>query len=257
MKLGFIGTGVITEAIVLGILKADYPIEELLVSVRTREISARLAELSNKIRVCEDNAEIIDMADLLFLAIRPQDAEQILSSLEFRAGQQIVSLIATIPIDQLHEWTHPSATICRAIPLPSVADLTGVTAIFPPSPAVEALFNALGTTVPTNTIAEFDSFAVASAMMGLYFGISEAAAQWLCAQGTDYDGARAYLSTMFLGLANTASQSPGENFEELRLRHTTPNGLNDQLFLRFVEEGGRQALADACQSVAERMRKMH
>lgn len=257
MKLGFIGTGVITEAIVRGLLRANFPATELLVSSRTREVSAGLAQLSPLVRVCDENQVIVEGAEMLFLAVRPQHAEEVLAPLTFGPDRQIVSLIATIPIDLLREWTHPDAQICRAIPLPSVADLAGVTAIHPPTPKVEELFDALGTAVAAETIEAFDAYAVASAMMGLYYGISEVAAQWLCGQGTSYDGARAYLTGMFQGLADTATGSSGKSFEDLRSAHTTPGGLNEQLFRVFEDENGRQALKLACGSVADRIRNLH
>ncbi|MDG2341152.1 MAG: pyrroline-5-carboxylate reductase [Paracoccaceae bacterium] len=254
MKLGFIGTGVITEAIIVGLQKAEFPVDEIVISARTRETSARLAARFGNIRVCENNAEIAETADILFLAVLPQHAEDVISSLEFRAGQQIVSVIATIPIEKLQGWTHPDANICRAIPLPSVADLSCATVVFPPTPIVEALFDALGTAIPAHTIDEFDSFVVASAMMGYYYGVSEAAAQWLGGQGVEYDNARAYLATSFQNLANTATNSPKESFAELRERHSTPGGLNAQFFEQFVVEGGEQALDKAFESVSARAR---
>mgnify|MGYP000017562376 FL=1 len=257
MKLGFIGAGVITDAIVRGLLRANYPASEILVSSRTHEISTQLAQLSPLVRVCGDNQIIADEAEMLFLAVRPQHAEDVLTSLTIGPDRQIVSLIATIPIDRLREWTHPDAQICRAIPLPSVADLAGVTAVFPSAPIVEELFDALGTAVAAETIEAFDAYAVASAMMGLYFGLSEAAAQWLCSQGSSYEGARAYLAGMFQGLADTATEASGESFEELRLRHTTPGGLNEQLFQTFLDHDGGNAVDRSCVSVAKRIRDMH
>ncbi|WP_027257908.1 pyrroline-5-carboxylate reductase [Leisingera aquimarina] len=257
MKLGFIGTGVITEAIVRGLLRANYLASEILVSSRPLEISAGLAQLSPLVRVCEENQTIVDEAEMLFLAVRPQHAEDVLTSLTIGPDRQIVSLIATIPINRIREWTHPDAQICRAIPLPSVADLAGVTAIFPSAPKVEELFDALGTAVAARKIEAFDAYAVTSAMMGLYYGLSEAAAQWLCSPGTSCEGARAYLAGMFQGLADTATQASGESFEELRLRHTTPGGLNEQLFRTFLEQEGGNALNRSCDSVAKRIRGMH
>lgn len=257
MKLGFIGTGVITEAIVRGLLRANYPASEILVSSRTHEISSELAQLSRLVRVCEENQTIVDEADILFLAVRPQHAEEVLKPLTIGPERQIVSLIATIAIDRLREWAHPDAQICRAIPLPSVADLAGVTAIFPSATKVEELFDALGTAVAAETIEAFDAFAVASAMMGLYYGLSEATAQWLCSQGTNYEDARAYLAGMFQGLADTATGSPGKSFEDLRIGHTTPGGLNEQLFRVFGNEQGKRALELACESVASRIQSMH
>lgn len=254
MKLGFIGTGVITEAIILGLQKAAYSVDEIVVSSRTKEISARLAESFDNVCVSDDNDEIVRAADLLFLAVLPQNAEAVITPLTFRAEQQIVSLIATISIETLKDWTHPDAKICRAIPLPSVADLSCATVVYPPTPAVETLFDALGESIPAHTIEEFDSFVVASTMMGYYYGVSESAAQWLCAQGIDYANARAYLARSFQNLANTATNSPTESFDELRERHSTPGGLNEQFFRKFVEEGGENAVAKAFENVANRAR---
>ena len=43
MKLGFIGTGAITEAIVVGLMEAEYPLSEIVVSARGAATAARLA----------------------------------------------------------------------------------------------------------------------------------------------------------------------------------------------------------------------
>src|SRR4051794_33078800 len=43
MKLGFIGTGAITEAIVVGLMEAEFPLSEIIVSARGAETAARLA----------------------------------------------------------------------------------------------------------------------------------------------------------------------------------------------------------------------
>ncbi len=50
MKLGFIGTGVITEAIVTGLLSSDYPFDGIILSQRNTEISARLAAADDRLQ---------------------------------------------------------------------------------------------------------------------------------------------------------------------------------------------------------------
>lgn len=257
MKLGFIGTGVITDAIVRGLLRAAYPASNILVSRRNQDISAGLARLSPLVRIWDDNQTIVDEADIVFLAVRPQHAEQVLAPLVFGPDRQIVSLIATIPSDRIREWTHPKAQICRAIPLPSVENLSGVTAIFPAPPLVKALFDTLGEAVVVETIEAFDAYAATSALMGLYFGVSETAARWMQAQGASHEDARAYLAGVFQGLADTATGSSDKSFEQLRLEHTTPGGLNAQMFQVFQDAQGVQALEAALDSVADRIRKMH
>jgi len=254
MILGFIGTGVITEAIVRGLIKSDYPVEQIFVSTRSAAVSSALAALSPKVCVCDNNQAIADGSDILFLAVLPQDAQSVISALSVRTGTQIVSLIATVSIDNIRAWSGSDGPIFRAIPLPSVAELTGVSVIFPPSSQIEAMFNALGRAVCVTSIEEFDAYAVASAMMGLYFGLSETVTQWLCDQGNDYPDARAYMAGTFQALANTATASTGESFDTLRVRHSTPGGLNEQMFAVFDAKGGTSAVESACASVATRIK---
>ena len=173
MKLGFIGTGVITEAIITGLVKSDYPVSDIFISLRNHKVSKRLAMMSSKIHVLEANQAIVDQSDMIFLAVLPQQAKEVLTPLTFGDLAQIVSLIATIPIGKLREWTSPTAPLSRAVPLPIVANHNGITTVFPPSQTVQELFGHLGNVVPIETIETFDAFVVASATMGLYFDTLE------------------------------------------------------------------------------------
>ena len=121
MKLGFIGAGAITEAIVLGLMEAEFPLSEIIVSARGAATAARLAASFEKVRVCNDNQEIVDVSDILFLAVRPQIAEEVISPLAFPGGTAIVSLIAMLPAEKIAEWIEHPVDVTRAIPLPSEA----------------------------------------------------------------------------------------------------------------------------------------
>ena len=79
MKLGFIGTGIITEAMVTGLLKSDFRASEILISRRGEATSTRLSKMYERVHVCDDNQEIADAADILFLAVRPQIARDVVA----------------------------------------------------------------------------------------------------------------------------------------------------------------------------------
>lgn len=254
MKFGFIGTGVITEAIVTGLLKQEGAGHEFLLSERSRAVSARLAAASAQVQVTADNQEIADQADILFLAVLPQVAEEVLQPLTFRAGQKVVSLIATVTHERLRKWIGADVELTRAIPLPAVADRRGVTVLYPEDQAMAGLFAGLGTAVTASTVEEFDAYAAASALMGTYFGVLETASGWLAAQGCCEDGAQAYLTGVFSGLANRAEADRGSSFGTLREAHSTPGGLNEQLFQMFDSAGGSKALTDGLDSIAARLR---
>ena len=253
-RLGFIGTGTITEAIVTGIVSRAEPSPEIIVSPRSEKIAARLATLSAQVTVAADNQHVVDAADMLFLAVRPNVAEEVIRALRFRPGQQVVSLIATIDHAALRSLIGVPVDLVRAVPLPFVATGSGVTTIFPPDPAVEAFFSTLGTAVACETIEEYDLLATASALMGSYFGIMDHAVGWLTARGMPETSARAYLASLFSSLSTVAKRDASRPLEDLRHEYSTKGGLNEQIFAQFREGGGLDALTRGLDSVLDRIR---
>jgi pyrroline-5-carboxylate reductase len=262
MKIGFVGTGTIAEAMVTGMLgssldvsETSFDVSEITVSPRNGEIAARLAGLSPRVRIGADNQAVVDASDVLFLAIRPQIAEEVIRALRFRAGQSVVSVIAATDRAKLKDWIDAPVEITQAIPLPFVADRAGVTAIFPPNPDVAAIFSALGSAVECETREEYDLLAAASALMGTYFGILDRTTGWLAGQGMPEDKARAYLAPLFLSLAQTAVKHGGMPLAGLRQEFSTKGGLNEQVFEDFDQKGGTQALTAALDRVMLRIKR--
>ncbi|MDQ0318293.1 pyrroline-5-carboxylate reductase [Pararhizobium capsulatum DSM 1112] len=253
-RLGFIGTGTITEAIVQGIVASDAETPDIAVSPRSVGTAARLAALSAKVSVPPDNQAVVDAADTVFLAVRPDVAEAVTRPLQFRAGQRVISLIATIDHATLQNWIGVPVSIVRAVPLPFVATRSGVTVVFPPNQAVESLFAELGTAVACNSIEEFDVLATTSALMGLYFGIMEHVVGWAHQKGLPPTSARTYLSSLFASLGTVASNTPTRSLEELRHEYSTKGGLNEQMHAQFQQAGGAAALTAALESVLGRVR---
>src|SRR5206468_9669498 len=132
--------------------------------------AARLAASFKKVRVCDHNQEIVDVSDLLFLAVRPQIAEEVVSSLVFPKDVAIVSLIAMLPAEKIVEWIGHPVDVTRAIPLPSVANRSGVTVIYPACERLTHLFGALGAGVDATSIEEFNSYGAAGWLCAAYFG---------------------------------------------------------------------------------------
>lgn len=254
-RLGFIGTGTITEAIVTGVLAGGDPAPDITISPRSAATASRLAALSDKVTVARDNQHVVDAADMVFLAIRPDVAEEVVRALRFRSGQQVVSLVAAVDHTTLRDWIGVPVELVRAVPLPFVASRSGVTVIFPSNAPVEALFADLGTAVPCRSIEEYDLLATASALMGSYFGIMDHVVGWLQAKGLPPESARAYLAPLFSSLSTVAQTTPSRSLEDLRHEFSTKGGLNEQMFAKFRENGGTSALTTALESVLDRVRK--
>lgn len=253
MRLGFIGSGAITEAVVTGLMKSRSDVETLVVSPRSSSVAARLDEMFPIVRVGKDNQDVVDSTDIVFLAVRPQIAEEVIGELRFRGHQHVVSFIAAVQIEALARWIDAPVTITRAIPLPFVADLQGATAIYPPHDQIADLFLSLGTAVQAKDLKQYDLFGAASALMGTYFGLLETSARWLEAEGMSYDQASTYLRQLFGGLSYATGASEERSFEAMASDFSTKGGLNEQVFTEFTENGGTKALTLALESVLKRI----
>lgn len=254
MRMGFVGTGEITQAIVTGISKTDLADTPIHLSPRNQAIAERLAERHANVTVAADNQHVVDNADLVFLAIRPQIAEEVVRTLKFRADHHVVSLVAATPLDRLTTWINAPVRLAQAIPLPFVATLSGATAIHPPDAVAAGIFARLGKAIEVSNKTEYDLLGAASALMGTYFGILEAGTKWLENKGLSYDSGRAYLVQMFGALTETAAQSPDRSFDDIRLEFSTKGGLNEQVYTNFAADGGVKALSNALDGVFNRIR---
>jgi pyrroline-5-carboxylate reductase len=247
MRLGFIGTGNITAAMVEGLGGG------VILSPRGVAVAADLARRFPDVTVADSNQAVVDQCDMVVLAIRPQVAEAVVRDLRFRAGQKVLSLVAATSVETIRGWIGLDLPVIRAIPLPFVAERRCVTPIIPPDAEVAALFDRLGQAVECRTQAEFDLLAVGSALMGSYFGLLEATEGWLVERGLPEAAARGYMAGLFANLGRVAEGS-GKAFCALREEYSTRGGLNEQVFRVFGEEGGVQALRVALDQVLERVR---
>ena len=141
MKLGFVGTGTITAAIVRGLGK-DFA-GTIHLSPRNAEISGALAQAFAHVTVAASNQAVLDASDIVVLAVRPQVAGEVLGALKFRAGQQVISLIATASLEMLKALVAPANHVTKAVPLPSVELGRGPTAIYPPDAVTASIFASL------------------------------------------------------------------------------------------------------------------
>ena len=98
MKLGFIGTGKITSAVITGICSSSISYNKIIISERNKSTSSILKKKFKKITVSKDNQEIINSCDWIFLSVTPTVGEKIIKNLKFRSNQTVISFISTITL---------------------------------------------------------------------------------------------------------------------------------------------------------------
>src|SRR6516164_7938597 len=147
MRIGFVGTGAITKAVVTGLLRSGMAWERITLSPRGEKTAAELAALDDRIHIGANNQDVLDASDIVCLAVVPQIAAEVLSELKFDSRHHVISFVAAISIDTMERLVHPAARVVRTIPLPAVAEGKGSTAICPPDAIAKALFSAMGEAV--------------------------------------------------------------------------------------------------------------
>ena len=240
MRLGFIGTGTITAAIVTGLRKAGAPFD-VVVSPRNDQVAADLSARFERVRVAASNQDVLDACDVAFLAVRPQVADEVLQALRFRPDHHVVSLVATYSQARIARIVAPAATVACAVPQPTVGGQSGPTVVFPRDPLAATIFGRIGPVFEVDSEADFRAFFTATAAMAAYFTLLATIASWLERHGLGTEAAQRYVATMFRGLGEVPLQS-GRSFDELAKEFKTAGGLNEQ----FAAELAARGAFDAC-----------
>lgn len=251
MRLGFVGTGVITEAIVTGLLKVGAPFEHIALSNRNAEKAARLASLDKRITVCESNQDVLDQSDVVCLAIVPQIAHDVIATLKFQPSHRVISFVAGINMDELRRAMPHVDNLVRAIPLPAVADALGATTLYPQDGIARELFSRIGVAVEVENEHQFDCISAATATMASFYAVLESQAQWLVQQGLAYDKARTFLAGYSQGLAH--GTSGGAPFSDLIGHCMTPGGINEQVHHELTKRGNYEQYQEALTRVLDRI----
>jgi pyrroline-5-carboxylate reductase len=253
-RLGFLGTGTITSALVAGFCSEPAPPYSVCVSPRNQQIAARLASTFSQVEVAVSNQALLDCSDIVFLAVRPQIAHDVLAGLKFRPDHYVISLIATFSRDEIARLVKPANKVTCAVPMPTVAAHLGPTAIYPPDPVAAALFGHLGVAVEVSTESEFQALVATTAAMASYYTLLDTLCLWLSGHGVSASMGHQYISMMFYGLSQVTQRS-ASSFAELAGEFKTKGGLNEQLAEELVRKGTFASYSAALDAVLARVEK--
>jgi pyrroline-5-carboxylate reductase len=252
MKIGFLGTGTITSAMVTGLNAANRR-DAIRLSPRNAIVAAELAASFPEVTIAASNQQVLDESDVVVIAVRPQIAREVLSELRFRGDHHVISLVSGFPVRRLSELVAPATRITRAVPLPAMAKRRSPTAIFPPDPIAVELFGAVGAAFEVASESEFDALCVATATMASYFAFADTAAAWLARHGIAQLQARDYVTQIFSGLTDTAREAPERDFQTLAREHATKGGTNEQVLASLNQHGVFEHFSDALDAILRRV----
>lgn len=123
MKISIIGAGNMGGAIARG-LAVSGSIKPQEITVIDRFDVPQLKEFCKDLNVVVDDYSSLSTADIVLIAVKPWLVEEVLKThkaLLTNSKQLIVSVAATITLNQLQEWTSPQQPVFRIVPNTAIA----------------------------------------------------------------------------------------------------------------------------------------
>lgn len=245
MIIGFIGSGNMAAAMARG-WRGEF--EAMLFSDSGSGRAQRLAEeLGGE---AASNAEIVDRADVVLLAVKPNRLDEVAPGLG--GAKEVVSVLAATPLQRL-EAAFPSADrVLRVMPNVGVEVRQGVLCIAGwASAGLRAKLDVLGHVVEIPD-GDFDK---ATAIMGCapaYLALAvEALADAGAAAGLDQELARELVVETTAGTAELLRR---HHPADVRKAVTSPGGSTEAGLEALDREGAREAFEAAVEASLERMR---
>lgn len=255
MKIGFIGTGKISSAVVDGLCRSTIADLSIRLSPRNEQTSRLLAQTYANVDRCPSNQQVLDESDLVCLAVRPNDAQQVLQELVFREDHTVVSFVPFLLKADLAAGAAPARHVCRAIPLPTVAHHQCPIPILNASDTVMSLFGAIGQVLCVEDERQLHVLWTLTGLISPFYDLLGQWSAWSRAQGVGQDLANAFIADMVQALSFSAQQHRPIRFDELSHHAATPRGMNEQAAQEIMAAGSHTAYEEALDRLLTRFPK--
>lgn len=236
MKIVFIGAGSMSEAILKGILDKEVCSPHNL-WVTNHHSKARLESLQNQygVQTTYDVQALLQSADMVILAVKPKNAEEVLQQLSPYLGRQtfIVSVMAGIALETISTNLKSDYAVARVMPNTSASVGKSATAITFNSfvsqdqqQLAQTIFTAIGRTF----IVEENQLDAITALSGsgpaYFYYIVEAMEKTAEQMGIEKSMARQLVIQTMAGAVHML-QDTGKEATELRENVTSPGGTTE------------------------------
>ena len=260
MTIGFIGAGNMASALVGGLLAKGYAPKKLLLADSQAQQLQAFKERG--LFTSLNNADVVQRADILVLAVKPQVMAEVLKPLASIVQQKrplIISIAAGISVASIDAWLDGELTIVRAMPNTPASVQAGATGLYANDKVsvsqkqqTETILGAVGLTLWVQQEQLIDSVtAVSGSGPAYFFYVMEAMIAAGQELGLDEKTARALTLQTALGAAQmaiTSDVSPAE----LRRRVTSKGGTTERAIATFDDANMQDIFSQALSACAAR-----
>jgi len=260
--IAVIGAGKIGETLLSGLLRSGWPVDRLLATTRRRE---RADELTTRygIRVV-DNDVAVAQADVLAIAVKPQDAAALMADLAPLVPEDklVVSLCAGLPTSFFAKWLPDATPVVRVMTnTPALVD-EAMTAISAGAHATaehlglaEEMFRPLGRTIRMPESQQDAVTALSGSGPAYFYYLVEAMTDAGILLGLPRQVAHDLIVQTAIGSAIMLRDS-GEHPVKLREAVTSPAGTTISAIRELENHGVRAALLAALEAARDRAREL-
>jgi pyrroline-5-carboxylate reductase len=264
-RLCILGAGNMGRALIRGLLRAGTRAE--LISVGESEAAVR-ATLARELGIAAsaDNAAAVGGANVVVLAVKPQDAAAVLTPLAqaLTASQALlISVCAGSRVTDLEAWAGAQVPVVRAMPNRPALLGAGITGLYAPLKVLPAqrktaqeILTALGEVVwvPTEDLLDVVT-ALSASGPAYFFLLAEFMAEAATELGLEHASAQRLAVATLYG-SGLMAQAGDQDLTRLRAEVTSRGGTTEAA-LRVFESGGlRSLVARALAAAAARGREL-
>lgn len=258
MKINFIGGGNMARAIIGGLQQNGLDMSAITVLEPTLQKRIELAQAFN-VQVTDSYAGF-ENADVVVLAVKPQQLKEVCASLKPALNSQlVVSIAAGVRSKDISRWLGDYAAIVRVMPNTPAQIQAGISALYamPPVSAVQReqanlILAAVGKTLWLKDEAQMDAVTAISGSGPAYvFYFIEAMQDAGMALGLDAEAAKLLALQTFAGASQLAVQS-GEDIKTLRAQVTSKGGTTEQGILSLETADIKGIVSKAAKAAADK-----
>jgi pyrroline-5-carboxylate reductase len=261
VTLAFIGGGNMASSLIGGLIENGFPASSIRVADPIEQTRSSLAQRFN-VSTFAENEAAIDGADVVILAVKPQQLKSVTQSLapHWQPDALLISIAAGIRMDAIERWLgQPNASIVRAMPnTPSLvrAGATGLCAnahvTHTQHELAESILRAVGLAIWVSDEQQMDAVTAVSGSGPAYFFLILEAMQAAGVElGLSEENARLLSLETAFGAAKMALESD-ESAAVLRQRVTSPGGTTEQALNTFNEGDLKGLFQCALNAAAQR-----
>lgn len=265
ISAAFVGGGNMGGALIRGLIVRGLPAQKISVGEAHQARRIALADELG-VHVTADNREAVAGADVVVLAVKPQDMAGTVQALADVFAQRkplVLSIAAGIRVADIVSWCGPGVAVARAMPNRPALNNAGATAIFAPASLTEAhrslAADVLGAVGATVWVHEEDALDVVTALSGsgpaYFFLLAELMTDAAVNLGLDRASAQELSIQTLFGSGRMARDSDGD-LARLRAEVTSKGGTTAAALASFDAANLRGIVAAAISAATDRSREM-